>query len=155
MKYCIEEHNKLVEEIKPILGPLNFSTILDFQPHPGYVADIGVRKGGNMLGLQRSKRNKVFYAAGVIFIHPESSEDLYPQVYQKVAAMTRRVEAFAESVGSNEEFVYLPYADSTQDPIGSYGADNVKYLKEMSKKYDPDGFFQRMVPGGFKVNRVK
>jgi hypothetical protein len=50
--------------------------------------------------------------------------------------------------------VYLPYAKALQDPLGSYGADNVRYMKEVSRRYDPTRFFQRMVPGGFKVDRV-
>ncbi|KAK8008108.1 hypothetical protein PG991_010659 [Apiospora marii] len=154
MRYCAEQHESLVEDLKTFLGPKNFSTILDFQPLPSYVAEIGVQRGGNMLGLDRSPRNRILFAAGAILTTP-SSADQFPQVYQKVAAMVQRIEAFATSVGSNEEFVYLAYADAAQDPLGSYGAANVKHVRDAAKRYDPDGFFQHRVPGGFKISRVR
>lgn len=35
--------------------------------------------------------------------------------------------------------------------IESYGPENVKFLQAVSRKYDPDHVFQRLVPGGFKL----
>ena len=32
-----------------------------------------------------------------------------------------------------------------------YSAESLEQLKEASKKYDPEGFFQKVVPGGFKL----
>lgn len=80
MRYCAEQHESLVEDLKAALGPKNFSTILDFQPLPSYVADIGVQKGGNMLGLNRSPRNRILFAAGAILTTPSSASQ-FPQVY--------------------------------------------------------------------------
>ena len=60
-------------------------------------------------------------------------DQLFPQVYEQVAAMTKRVQAFAESVGGGEEFVYLNYADAIQDPLRSYGAANVKHIRKVAK----------------------
>ena len=48
-------------------------------------------------------------------------------------------------------FVFLNYSLNFQDPIGSYGAENKRKLQEVSRKYDPDGLFQKGVPGGFKL----
>ncbi|KAK8123112.1 hypothetical protein PG984_011782, partial [Apiospora sp. TS-2023a] len=134
-------HARLVEDLKAALGPKNFSTILDFQPLASYVAEIGVQKGGNMLGLDRTPRNRVLFAAGAILTTP-SSADQFPQVYQKVSALVQRIEAYARSLGSLDGFQYLAYADASQDPIGSYGAANVKHIRDAAKKYDPEGFFQ-------------
>ncbi|GKT52211.1 FAD-dependent monooxygenase yanF [Colletotrichum spaethianum] len=153
MRYCIEQHTSLVEDLKTTLGLQNFSIILDFQPLPSYFADIGVRKGGNMLGLERNLRNKVLVVPGVT-LQTSNSESQYPGVYQQVAAMAQRIQAFAKSVGSSEDFTYLNYADTTQDPLGSYGAANVKHIRKVANKYDPYSFFQRRVPGGFKIDRV-
>jgi hypothetical protein len=139
--------------LKATIGPQNFSTIFDFQPLPSYFVDIGVQKGGNVLGLERDSRNKIVFASGVSLLSSNSDEQ-HPRVFQKVAALNQRVEAFSKSVGSSEEFVYLPYANALQDPIGSYGAANVEYIRQVAKKYDPRGFFQSRVPGGFKIDRV-
>jgi hypothetical protein len=49
--------------------------------------------------------------------------------------------------------VYLNYADGTQDPIGSYGEENERKIREVAAKYDPLGAFQKLCPGGFKVSK--
>lgn len=54
-------------------------------------------------------------------------------------------------------FVYLNYAFDFQDPIGSYGEKNQAFLQETSKnyRYNPEGLFQKGVPGGFKLFKWK
>ncbi|KAK7942638.1 FAD binding domain-containing protein [Apiospora aurea] len=131
MRYCAEQHESLVEDLKAALGTKAFSTILDFQP---------LASGANMLGLERPPHNRILFVAGAILTTPNSA-DRFPQVYQKVAAMVQRIEAFATSVGSHDEFVYPAYADAARDPLGSYGAVNVQHIRDVAKRYDPDGFF--------------
>lgn len=106
-----------------------------------------------MLGLERNPRNRLIFVSGVTLLTPDSVSQ-YPLVYQQVAAMIQRITAFAKSVESFEEFTYLPYSDATQNPIGTYGAANVKHIRRVAAKYDPRGFFQYRVPGGFKIDRV-
>lgn len=106
-----------------------------------------------MLGLEQDPRNKVLVALGVSLLGADSRQQ-YPLVLQKVTAANERIVAFAKSLGSEQEFVYLPYADARQNPIGSYGAANVQRIRDAANKYDPSGFFQRRVPGGFKISRV-
>lgn len=72
-------------------------------------------------------------------------------VEKTAAKLVKQVNAVAASMGLLHRFQYINYADPSQDPIGSYGADNVAHLKEASRKYDPKGVFQRQVPGGFKL----
>jgi hypothetical protein len=85
---------------------------------------------------------------------PESVKQ-QPQVLQRLLAAIEKIRGFAESVGGSEEFVYPPYAKALQDLLGSHGADNVSFVKEVSRRYDPKRFFQRMVPGSFKIDRVE
>ena len=49
------------------------------------------------------------------------------------------------------DFVYANYADKTQGVYQSWGADSVAKLQAASRKYDPDGIFQKRVHGGLKV----
>jgi hypothetical protein len=149
----MQEHSKLVADMNATLGPQGFSTIMDFQPLPSYLSDISVRKGGNMLGLERDPRNKVFWAIGVTMLGTQS-QDQYSQVWQRVNGAAQNVETYAKSINGSAEWIYLNYAHSNQDVFGSYGAENVAFMKKVAKKYDCPGFFQRMVPGGFKLDRV-
>lgn len=59
----------------------------------------------------------------------------------------------AKKQGLWNKFLYLNSAGQWQDVISSYGKKNVN-LKEVSKKYDPDGLFQKAVPGGYKLPRA-
>lgn len=153
MRYCIKENANLVDDMKTLLVAANFSTILDFQPLPSYYADIGIKKGGSMLGLEQGGPNKLFFTAGVTMIS-ESAQDQYPAVQQRMIAMFQRIEAFAKSVDGAADWVYMNYAHAQQDPIGSYGESNVDHIRKTAKEYDPDSFFQLRVPGGFKISRV-
>ena len=71
------------------------------------------------------------------------------------ADLINRIQAYAESIGADNPYIYLDYADKTQDPLKSYGAESVKKMKAAAKKYDPFGIFQNLVPGGFKINKVQ
>ena len=57
----------------------------------------------------------------------------------------------ARDMGMLHEFEYLNYANQAQDPISTYGRKNVGNLRAAATRYDPHGFFQRQVPGGFKL----
>jgi hypothetical protein len=46
----------------------------------------------------------------------------------------------------------LNYCAEWQRPFESYGEENWQFLKEMSKKYDPEGLFQKGCVGGFKLD---
>ncbi len=53
--------------------------------------------------------------------------------------------------GTDNPYIYLNYAGKNQDVLGGYGKANVKKMKVLSKKYDPDGVFQTLVPGGWQI----
>jgi hypothetical protein len=46
---------------------------------------------------------------------------------------------------------YLNYAWDKQDPIASYGEENVELLRCMQQEYDPTRVWERLVKGGFKI----
>lgn len=69
--------------------------------------------------------------------------------------MIAQLAAYAESIDGLNEYIYLDYADSTQNPLAGYGVKNLQKLKSVSEKYDPRGVFQTAVPGGFKLVNVE
>jgi hypothetical protein len=76
-------------------------------------------------------------------------------LFQKAGAdLINQIRDYAKSIGADNPYLYLDYADTTQDPLAGYGAENVKKMKGAAKKYDPFGVFQHLVPGGFKISRV-
>ena len=67
--------------------------------------------------------------------------------------LLKQAKRYAKSQRLFHEFVYLNYALESQDPIAGYGAENVARMKAASSHYDPEQVFQKLVPGGFKLNR--
>jgi hypothetical protein len=77
-------------------------------------------------------------------------------LFQGVGAdLINGIREYAESIGADNPYLYLNYADNTQDALASYGSENVKKMKAAAKRYDPFGVFQRLVPGGFKISKVQ
>ena len=72
-------------------------------------------------------------------------------VIDTVETFLARAEEYTKAEGQYKPFVYLNYALPGQDPIASYGERNVKFLRQVSKKYDSKRVFQELVPGGFKL----
>ncbi|KAL8841025.1 MAG: hypothetical protein Q9176_003597 [Flavoplaca citrina] len=64
----------------------------------------------------------------------------------------RDIDHYASSKGTADPYRYLNDCDSWQRPFDGYGADNKRFLKEISRQYDPDGLFQRACIGGFKLD---
>ncbi|KAK6083262.1 FAD binding domain-containing protein [Seiridium cupressi] len=56
-------------------------------------------------------------------------------------------EDILKKAGLSIPFKYLNYADVTQNPISTYGEENIAHLWATSKKYDPNGLWQTRVPG--------
>jgi hypothetical protein len=65
--------------------------------------------------------------------------------------LQEQVDKVARTTGLLRRWRYMNYAHPGQDVIGSYGEENVRFLREMSQRYDPDGVFQKTVTGGFKL----
>jgi hypothetical protein len=94
---------------------------------------------------------KVLFIAAVEGTTP----GFYDTVFPIFKAAIQEIEDFAKEVGGDVDFRYLNYCDGSQDPLGSYGAENIRKMKDAAAKYDPTRVFQTMVPGGFKISKVK
>ena len=57
--------------------------------------------------------------------------------------------AYAQNLGNR--FLYQNYAALEQGVFASYGDENLQKLREVSRKYDPNGVWQKLQPGYFKL----
>ncbi|GJC97911.1 hypothetical protein ColKHC_06737 [Colletotrichum higginsianum] len=107
--------------------------------------------GGNVLGLEKTlTQNSIIYNA-IVKVQTVEQEAL---ARTRLAALVANLEAFADLNDASTPWRFLNYVNPAQDPIKSYGEENVKFLKEVAAKYDPQGIFQTRVSGGFKLSRV-
>lgn len=57
----------------------------------------------------------------------------------------------SKQMGLYHRYMYQNYADGEQDVFAGYGEENRERLREIQKKYDPEGVFSKLQPGYFKV----
>ncbi|KAK4196329.1 hypothetical protein QBC40DRAFT_313788 [Triangularia verruculosa] len=146
-----ELHVKLVEDLKAFIPEQTFTTQCLFQPLPTVFGKNSVAAGGNVMGVERQKSNGVLLLATAMVETAEQEKKAYPLVKTWV----EEVKKFAATIdGGLQEWTYLNYADKSQNPLGSYGSENIRKMKATAAKYDPQGVFQKLVPGGFKISKI-
>lgn len=140
-----------IEHVKHVRG---LAWPLTVQPLPPR----GVVSGRNVLGLEGVYANasaSVEDEGGPLVIVLASPTWKYPEddetVRSAALGMIGEVERLAAAHGAATRYKYLNYAASEQDPLAGYGEENVRFMRRVAREYDPDGFFQRGVPGGFKL----
>jgi hypothetical protein len=148
--------------------PNNIIWSISLEPLPTLITSYGSKNGGNSLGTSPADGNSMgknvtiqtltprLTSTKVILIsalwNDTASNNIVKQTAQK---LTNDINDIAKRMGLLNDFVYLNYADPSQDPFSSYGRDNVRLLEKTSRKYDPRGIFQYKVPGGFKLFKAK
>lgn len=148
----VELHAKMVEELKAAFSDGQFVTQCLFQPLPKIFAEYSVRAGGNVFGLERYPHDGIILLA-TIAVPTADKTDL---AYAKVKTWVQEVKEFAQTIDDGlADWIYLNYADKSQDVLASYGADNVRFMKDVAHKYDPQQVFQKLCPGGFKLSEVQ
>ncbi|KAF9876841.1 hypothetical protein CkaCkLH20_05687 [Colletotrichum karsti] len=128
------------EGAKPLSEIEGLQLVLLIQPHP-------VTNGTNSLGLKPGQKDEVLSVLTAANTNREDDATVQAGMQSIIDAHR----AILKERGLLIPFQYLNYADVTQYPIGSYGAEIKARLQTVSEKYDPDGFFQEAVPGGFKL----
>ncbi|KAK3376365.1 hypothetical protein B0T24DRAFT_618528 [Lasiosphaeria ovina] len=118
-----------------------------FEPLPSIMLARAGKRGGNILGLGPTDGNAFVVLLSAFWSRPSSTA----AVTQAARRALAEIESRGRARNLLKRFRYLNYAGPFQDPISSYGADNVEFLRHVGEKYDPTGFFQSHVPGGFKI----
>lgn len=117
---------------------------------PTLLFDHSTAKGGNVLGMEGLGDNAILFQMQHMVRTAAEEAAARP----RIAALHDELKAYGRAEGIDVAWEYLGYADGTQDPLGSYGADNVRFLRDVAARYDPDQVFQTRVPGGFKISNV-
>ena len=63
-----------------------------------------------------------------------------------------KIDDAARARKTDHPYRYLNNCAEWQRPFEGYGQENVQFLQNVSKTYDPDGLFQKGCVGGFKLN---
>lgn len=138
----IEDSNRAFPD-----GTFNLNFVL--QPMPKFYGQKNA--GNNVIGLDKTlTQDSIILAAEVAATTLEERAYFTARISQVIAEL----EEYTKSIDAYVPYKYMNYADPTQDVLSSYGAENVAFLKRVAKEYDPSGFFQTRVTGGFKLSNV-
>ncbi|KAI0007173.1 6-hydroxy-D-nicotine oxidase [Xylariaceae sp. FL0662B] len=150
LQFIVDKHNEFTASWKADTGDKTFSLYTVFQPLPKILFDHGVEKGGNVLGMDRETGNSVLFQVFMVF----SGASLEPEARRRLVAYRESVKEQSIKTGTDVEFEYLNYADKTQSPLGTYGPDNVAFMRQVAAKYDPDHILEERMPGGAKIPKA-
>ncbi|KAL4745378.1 hypothetical protein BDW72DRAFT_198698 [Aspergillus terricola var. indicus] len=141
----------LISTLKTQVPNWNFYTQMVLQPLPVSFGAHSTARGGNMMGLDQIKDDCILLVWAVEVDTPELNVNVAGPALKSAIG---EIEMYSRSVKGDVGFRYLNYCDKEQDPLGSYGEENVRHMREVAGKYDPDGVFQKRAPGGFKLSKV-
>ena len=103
--------------------------------------------GGNSLGLDGADGPLILSLLSITWANAADDNT----VTAAAKSLIEQIEIAAKERGVYNQYKYLNYADAGQAVFDGYGHANRAYLQAMSRLYDPRGFFQTRVPGGFKL----
>jgi hypothetical protein len=132
---------------KQLITVVGLVYTMTLQPLPYTIYSKSAATGGNVLGLDRFHEDLINMLFTLSWQLPTDNA----RVEAAMQKLESDILALEKKMGVFNEFVYLNYAAQWQDPLAGYGAENVAFMRSVSKKYDPNGVFQKGVPGGFKV----
>ena len=103
--------------------------------------------GGNAMGI--SAADAPFFIININLGWGEKDDD--EKIVQIGRELIDAIDAESAKRNLTVRYKYLNYAHEGQKIIDSYGEANKRRMQEVSQKYDPQGFFQSVVKGGFKL----
>ncbi|KAK4898462.1 hypothetical protein LTR27_004059 [Elasticomyces elasticus] len=138
---CHFAYDVFIEEIAPVSGYIKGTMELHALPRNLSPAD-------NVFGLEQTEEQLISFL--LLFTYTSEIHDEEVIITQQ--RIIARVRKEAEKRKLFHPFLFPNYSAQWQDVIGSFGEANVKFLQNVSKKYDPEQIFQQLQTGSFKVS---
>ncbi|KAI0141245.1 hypothetical protein GGR57DRAFT_520571 [Xylariaceae sp. FL1272] len=150
---AIELYNAMEALVKKKIDANDYTSHISFQPIPRtYYKEKGGAIRSNILGMDRFGHDVIAIQAA-LSVRTQNLADWARPLVQK---MVRELRDFAESQPDGLcPWLHLNWAGPEQKVLQSYGIENVEKMRLTAKKYDPNGVFQRLCPGGFKIADVQ
>lgn len=134
-----------VESLQP--PPLGILPAIIFQPISLNELNFMSKDGGNPLGLSPEDGPLLLLSLAIGWTN--AADDV--RVLAMTEAWMDRTIETAKNRGLFHRYIYQNYAGKNQDVFAGYGEENLQRLRDISRRYDPNGVFQRLQPGYFKL----
>ncbi|KAI1776756.1 FAD-binding domain-containing protein [Hypoxylon cercidicola] len=118
------------------------------QPIPKNLAEQGIAKGGNPMGIPLEDHQ---WWTTLVDWTSASDDDTVRSVSIDT---TEAWKTLSQERGLDLSFIFTNDASRDQNPLASYGKENVSKLKRIALKYDESQFFQKQQHDGFLLSKV-
>ncbi|KAI1119977.1 FAD-binding domain-containing protein [Nemania abortiva] len=118
------------------------------QPVPKNLAQQGIAKGGNPTGIPLEDHQ---WWTTVIDWRNASDDEIVRSVSIETVNAWK---SFGQKRGLDMSHIFMNDASRDQNPLESYGAENVAKLKNIALKYDKEQLFQKLQNDGFLLAKV-
>ncbi|KAM0714147.1 hypothetical protein Q7P37_010296 [Cladosporium fusiforme] len=146
----LEIHKATVRLYESIRDVPDMDFIFSYVPLPSVLVKQSLMRGGDVMGLDRDPKDHIS-----VFFSPRWKDDRHDRrMYTSAETWYSQVASIARGFGKHGEFLYHNFAGGFQDPLGTYGQSNVRFMRSVAEKYDPKGLFQTQMPGGFKLGNM-
>lgn len=150
VQFMLDVRGLWLEALEPLQAVPGLTLSLVFQPLTRAMLSRSAQLGGNALGLTPDDGPLVITLLNSVHTNPSDDD----RIINAILVLIRNIEAAALRKGKAARYRFTNYAYKDQRPLEGYGRQSLALLQAVSRKYDPNAFFQRLVPGGFKLSRV-
>jgi hypothetical protein len=102
----------------------------------------------NVLGLETCTEPLIILNCAVTWANAKDDEF----VRSTIRGMLESIDRVAVKRGTSHGYRFMNYCAEWQRPYEGCGEVNRELMREASRKFDPDGLFQRGCSGGFKLD---
>ena len=136
--------NATAQKLISTIPGMNF--VASFQPLPLALSQVK-NAPGNFLGLEEEDGDLVIVNNVATWDRVEDDDLVLGEMKQLNEAALER----ARVLGFYNGYIFTNTAEYWQNPFPGRGEENLRAMREISKRYDPVQLFQKAVPGGYKL----
>jgi hypothetical protein len=128
-----------LRRVKGLIFPFVFQALLPQWMNKGHP---------NVLGLEGCTEPLIFFGCSASWT--DAKDDVL--VRSSVRRLLEQIDEAAAARQADHPYRFINYCMEWQRPYEGCGEENLKLMKDASRKYDPKGLFQRGQEGGFKLD---
>ncbi|KAL2876434.1 hypothetical protein SGCOL_008240 [Colletotrichum sp. CLE4] len=106
----------------------DFLNYITFQAMPTLLFKHSTERGGNVVGMEREAEDAILFQMQ----HMVRADSAEKKARKQHVAMRQELKDFYISEGVNVEWEYLGYANGSQDPLSTYGQENIQFLEKVA-----------------------
>ncbi|KAM7214837.1 bifunctional solanapyrone synthase [Rhypophila decipiens] len=124
-----------------------FTFSFGFQPLTKSLLKHSQEAGGNAMDISPADGPLFIVLINPVWTNPADDNRFFGAIEDFLVELRQ----IASERGLLHRYIFANYAYWKDDVMAGYGADSIERMKAVNAKYDPEGLFQKGVPGGFKL----